>query len=131
VSPTNRATINENGLLTASADGTVTVMATALDNQNVKGSISVTISNQTLSAPGELASLINVYPNPSADGWFTVSGTRNFTKLEVFGQTGNRILYIDNLNVSSERFYLDAPKGIYFLQLQNGNNMVTKKIAIQ
>ncbi len=131
VSPSNRAKIDANGLLTAMADGTVTVMATAWDNTNIRGSVSVAISNQTLSTPKELASLINVYPNPSGDGWFMVSGTRNFTKLEVFGQTGYRILHMDNLNVSSERFYLDAPKGIYFLQLQDGNNKVRKKIAIQ
>jgi len=131
VSPSNRATIDANGKLTAVADGTVTVFATAWDNSNIRGSFSVTISNQTLSAPEGLANLIKIHPIPSVDGWFTVVGTEKFRELEVFSQTGNRILFEENLNGPTVRFHLDAPKGVYILQLQDDDIKVTKKIVRQ
>lgn len=43
---TGKATISETGLLTAVADGTVTVKATANDGSGVEGTLEITISNQ-------------------------------------------------------------------------------------
>ncbi|SHJ12877.1 Uncharacterized conserved protein YjdB, contains Ig-like domain [Tangfeifania diversioriginum] len=45
---TGRATINASGLLTAEKDGTVTVVATAVDGSGVTGDLQVTISNQVI-----------------------------------------------------------------------------------
>jgi hypothetical protein len=48
VNGTGRATISDTGLLTAVANGTVTVKATANDGSSVEGTLEVTISNQTV-----------------------------------------------------------------------------------
>lgn len=45
-SDTTKATVSETGLVTAVADGTVTITATAKDGSGVTGTMSVTISNQ-------------------------------------------------------------------------------------
>lgn len=47
VKGTGDASITENGLLSAIADGTVTAKATSTDGSNVSGSMLITISNQT------------------------------------------------------------------------------------
>lgn len=45
--PTDKASINANGLLSAFDDGTVTVVASAVDGSGVKGNSSITLSNQS------------------------------------------------------------------------------------
>ncbi|WP_054023591.1 polysaccharide lyase family 8 super-sandwich domain-containing protein [Bacillus sp. FJAT-28004] len=62
---TDKAVIDSNGLLTASKDGIVTVVVTAVDGSGVKGSATITISGQTIStldtitAPLYLSNLID------------------------------------------------------------------------
>ncbi|KTD85918.1 hypothetical protein UQ64_17640 [Paenibacillus etheri] len=47
VSTTDKATIDQNGLLTAVKDGTVKVIATAMDGSNVQGEKNITMTNQS------------------------------------------------------------------------------------
>ncbi|MEQ8548035.1 MAG: Ig-like domain-containing protein [Cyclobacteriaceae bacterium] len=49
VEPSNLATINESGLLTAKGNGTVTVTATSVDGSGVKGAKDITITGQLYS----------------------------------------------------------------------------------
>jgi len=52
VNGTGKGTISASGLLTASANGTVTVTATAVDGSGVSGSLVITISNQIVLVTG-------------------------------------------------------------------------------
>jgi len=64
VNGTGQATIDSNGLLSALADGDVTVQATANDASEVLGSTTVSISGQTSNTQEFYNSKIQVYPNP-------------------------------------------------------------------
>ncbi|MGB1019371.1 MAG: LamG-like jellyroll fold domain-containing protein, partial [Chitinophagales bacterium] len=66
---TGSATISVAGLLTASADGTVTVTATANDDSGETGTKTITISNQTTNPGTGINDLafenVSVFPNPT------------------------------------------------------------------
>ncbi|MBI3500292.1 MAG: T9SS type A sorting domain-containing protein [Bacteroidetes bacterium] len=74
--------------------------------------------------------VINVYPNPSPDGIFTVQCLKfNVGKAEVFNVFGKKI---KTLNFEHETFNIDlnAPSGIYFLQLKTKEGTAVRKIII-
>lgn len=61
---TGSATISSSGVLTATGDGMVMVIATANDGSGVSGSADVSISNQNSGIAGIQRSRLQVYPNP-------------------------------------------------------------------
>ncbi len=68
ISDTNLATITQKGLLTAKANGTVIVTATAADGGGAKATKAITISNQNVGKNEvNLNNQITVYPNPASN----------------------------------------------------------------
>jgi hypothetical protein len=133
VSPTSLATIDASGKLTALADGKVTVTATAWDGSGVKGTASITISNQTSTGLNELplADKITVYPNPAPNGNFTISGTENIKRIELVNLLGEKIFSSDEPGQSSLNIQVNVPGGIYFLNISDGEHTITRKIVIR
>jgi hypothetical protein len=92
---TGQATISQEGLLQAVANGTVSVVATAHDGSGVQATIQITISNQTtgissFNRPAELKQ-IQVFPNPSSD-FIQVQGDIEFpSALRIYNMTGRLI----------------------------------------
>jgi uncharacterized protein YjdB len=58
------AVIDQNGLLTAISDGTVTVRATAKDGSGIYGEIVVTINNQLTGLNSKKKITVSIFPNP-------------------------------------------------------------------
>ena len=123
---TGSADIDANGLVTAITDGTIKVTVTANDGSGVNGSENITISNQS-SSIGELKTIpnISIYPNP-ANAQLTIdvkAKIETISIMDIMGQTVKTIVEPDNtVNVS------DLTKGIYFLQIQIENALVSRKI---
>jgi hypothetical protein len=68
ISDTNLAAITQTGLLTAKANGTVIVTATAADGGGAKATKTITISNQTVGINElNLTNQITVSPNPASN----------------------------------------------------------------
>ncbi|MBL7969409.1 MAG: endo-1,4-beta-xylanase [Prolixibacteraceae bacterium] len=132
VSPTYMATIDAAGKLTALADGKVTVTATAWDASGAKGTASITISNQTTGLPeGLLADQISVFPNPAANGCFTIDGIDEIQEIEMIDLAGRRIVSYTNLDQSSLQLQVDIPEGMYILNLKSDKLTIQKKISIR
>lgn len=132
VSPTTLATIDATGKLTALADGKVTVTATAWDASGAKGTASITISNQTTGLTEKaLADQISVYPNPAANGIFTIKGIENIKNIELVNLLGEKVIGFNNLNQSTLNVQVNVPEGIYILNLSDGKRSVIKKIVIK
>ncbi|RUA30464.1 MAG: hypothetical protein DSY76_02490 [Bacteroidetes bacterium] len=133
---TGDATIDTAGLLTAVADGTVDVVATATDGSNVSYSLEIVISNQTTGIASSMNNnSISVYPNP-ATNFINIDVNKlsnadriNIKIINTTGQTVyskeytnmNGIIKIETSNLS---------QGVYYLMLNNGVNQVSKAISI-
>lgn len=131
VSPTNLASIDAAGKLTALADGKVTVTATAWDGSGKKGTASIEISNQTTGlSDNAMADNITVFPNPATNGNFTIRGIENIERIEFVNLVGEKVMVFENLNQPALHVGVNLPKGIYLINLSDGRQAVIKKIVI-
>lgn len=129
VKPSNLGSINENGLLRAEADGTVTVIASALDGSETTGTMEITISNQSTGFP-TYQSGVTIYPNPSATGNFFVEGIEGVQEIYLLDMTGTRVAHFDNNGDNSRELSTDLKEGIYLLELSRGNSSEFRKLII-
>ncbi len=123
---TGSASIDANGLVTAIADGIVTVIATANDGSGVTGSVDITISNQTTSTfESNIFYEISIYPNPASTRVLISSDLKleSIVITDVMGRMVKAVDTPDNIIDVS-----DLSKGIYFLQVQVEDTILSKKI---
>ena len=81
------------------------------------------IENETLKPE------ISIYPNP-ANNNVTIT-SNNAKELVIFNSVGKEVKIITN-PLSTENINIsDLPKGIYFVQVKNGNSILTKKLVIK
>jgi hypothetical protein len=129
INDTNLATITQTGLLTAKANGTVIVTATAADGGGAKATKTITISNQTIGINEvNLTNKITVYPNP-ASNTLTIKTINNLTiqQLQLLDITGKVIAQFNNqteIDVSA------MANGMYLLQIQTLNGSVVKQVVV-
>ena len=126
---TGSASLTAGGLMTALANGTVIVQATATDGSNVSGSAVITISRQfALSTNDVTLENINLYPNPSS-GKLTLSESERVTEISVVGMNGR---IVKRLKSSSAIDLSDLPKGIYIAVLKlNDGKMKSQTITLR
>lgn len=107
---TGAASISASGMMTALANGTVIVEATATDGSMKTGQATITISNQIpLSNSDITLENVRIYPNPST-GIVKVNAAELAEKVTIFSLTGRYIASyspLGNINLSS------LPKGNY------------------
>ncbi|WP_088444428.1 M36 family metallopeptidase [Flavobacterium oreochromis] len=79
--------------------------------------------------------LINVYPNPSNNGFINISFDRTMTDLTLkINDINGRIVYSRDINNSNELELIDLnylQKGFYILNLKSQNVHLTKKIVLE
>lgn len=86
----------------------------------------ITISETTLvNETGDLS--LKIYPNPFRDKLFIE--TEEEAELSIFGISGNQLMHVQLKNSKKEISMSNHPPGIYFLKLQVGNEVVTKKVV--
>jgi hypothetical protein len=132
VSPDSRAQISSGGLLTPTAIGTVTVVATAIDGSGVTDSMDIVIENIPVGLFSSLrAESILVYPNPATGGKFTIQGIDKVTQVmirDVYGRSVNEYLIV---NESEKEVHINALPGIYIISFSDGQQTVHKKILVE
>lgn len=119
------ATIDDNGLVTAIADGTVTARATSTENTDFYGEITITI-NQNLSVGSVAESLYKVYPNPTS-GLATIKAAEPIKEILIFNMVGQQILKsnVSEINIS------DMENGIYLIQIQFKNGKTASQKLVK
>jgi hypothetical protein len=132
VIPEEIADISNAGLLTAIAAGEVTVTATSADGSGVSGSMDITIENPPTGIKNNLqAQDIQVFPNPTMDGKFTLQGLESISLIEIIDITGRKIKEVSTLNEKSIDVQLDALPGIYLIKLSNDRLSVFKRLVVK
>ena len=120
VNGTGSASIDANGLLTATTDGTVTVTATANDASGETAGMIVTISNQSVGIDAATANAINIYPNPVQNELFIEMAEGQITEINILDLSGKIVRsIIDNTKTIDVS---DLTQGIYFLKIRTEND---------
>lgn len=131
VSPSNLASINSSGLLTASAKGKVTVTATAKDASGISGTKDIIIyDNSTGIRSSKNFENITMFPNPLFTGSLTILGIDKIEQIEITDLTGRKILGINDLMQSFIQIQLQVKPGVYVVKLFDGKESVYKKILV-
>lgn len=114
ISLTGEATVDTNGLVTASKEGTVLVIAKAAINPNFTDTISVLIGNISTRKLNDIN--INISPNPAKENIsITTSGKLKIEQLKILDIFGRTVLY-ENKNSESINIQ-KLQSGNYILQI--------------
>ena len=71
----------------------------------------------------------DLYPNPS-QGSFTLELAEK-SNVSIFNILGQEVMHMDKVSGVQQVSLENAPKGLYFVQIQNGNNTEVKKLIIE
>ncbi len=129
ISDTNLATITQAGLVTAKANGTVIVTATAADGGGATATKTITISNQTVGINEvNLTNQITVYPNP-ASNMLTIKTINNLAiqQLSFLDITGKLIAQFMN---QTEIDLTNIANGVYLLNIQTEKGNLVKQVVV-
>ncbi len=130
VEPESLATIDQSGILTALAEGTVSVKATAWDGNGVKGTLDIDIAIDHTSVKMPSPERLTIYPNPSAGGTLHIAGMENFNRLVVSDLTGKQVATFDCRGKSNMEIVLEQKSGIYLLEFIGGPSPVYRKVVV-
>ena len=89
--------------------------------------------NYTISGLSNLDQNIKIYPNPT-NGSLTIEGTNANNNITVMTYIGNQLLKVENNSNEGSSTKLDLStfaKGIYFIQIEQNNQIMNYKIVLQ
>jgi len=112
-----QATIDENGLLTPTSMGMVTVMATAMDDSDAIGELEVSIGYGVGRQNKNVPQII-LFPNPAGD-FLRVALPNQKQVIQVYNSSG---ALMDQVQVQERTFSLDVSAylpGVYFIKAGN------------
>ncbi|KOY85637.1 hypothetical protein AD998_05265 [bacterium 336/3] len=98
------------------------IVPTLNANVAVKG-----VQTAPLSIADELASQVNIYPNPTNGMTIKIDAPQDFV-VEMLDITGRKVA---NFNSSEPKLSDNLPNGLYFLQFSNGTTKFVKRLVIQ
>jgi len=130
VVPDGFATIDSDGLLTPSAAGTVTVIASATDGSDVSDSVDITIQLLTETEKTVTPDL-KIYPNPTRGGKFVIQGIEGITGIAVLDLHGRIMREYKELNRSLLEVEINSYPGMHIIRLTNGKNVIYRKLLIE
>ncbi|MEM7375204.1 MAG: lamin tail domain-containing protein [Bacteroidota bacterium] len=122
------ASIDSTGLLTAIADGSVTVTATANDSSGISGSTEISISNQTAMGIDEIIAnqRISLYPNPSSDA-VLILAQEPIQAVQVYTMEGK---LLTGLSFEQDRLEIQSLQaGLYLLRIRTADSWKTKRLV--
>ncbi len=129
VSPgTGDATIDSTGLLTAVANGTVTVTATANDGSGISGSTTIAISFQNTGIDEVLANQsLRFYPNP-ATNLVEIETPEPIQQLELYTLSGRLLQRTQPMTTVYQLPITDLQAGLYLLRVRSGDTWRTGRL---
>ena len=129
--PPALALISAEGLLTPIWPGIITVIATAKDGSGVADSIEITIEAPVGSDEIPGSGAIVVYPNPSTDGRFNITGLEKVTSVSVLDLYGRVIRNIPLLSQHFLEMNMSNYHGIYMIRLSDNVHQTYRKIVLE
>ena len=121
----NIASINNNGILTAIANGVVVVKASSTDGSNVFGIKTITISGQSNAIQPAQDIIFSVHPNPAKDFIYITSSISPtaYVITDMLGSTK------ENASLQNREISLkELGSGIYFMDIYFGESLQRIKI---
>jgi len=112
-----------------SLTGEYSVEVTDLNGCSIISS-TITFIYTELSQNSELS--INIYPNPTKDYLF-IDGATRISEVEIYNALGNKVVYLIN-DMSAEQLKINLSKktrGIYFVKIISGSQLINYKIVLQ
>jgi hypothetical protein len=128
VSPAGLASIDANGLLTAIANGQVTVTAGATDGSGVSGSAQIDLSNQTVGLDDLTSAHINLYPQPAGHA-LTIKGIEGAFSYKLYHASGR--LVMNGNGSGTTTLATDAvASGLYYMDIQVESGYAARKSVL-
>jgi uncharacterized protein YjdB len=109
------ATVSELGLVTAIADGVVTVTAAANDSSGVTGTIELTISNQEIGISSNALNTLYVYPNPVTNT-LSITNLKQASKIEIINSNGSVVTVTNEFNTKNAIDVQMLKSGVYVIR---------------
>jgi endo-1,4-beta-xylanase len=131
VSPAGLAKISSTGMLTAIANGTVTVTAKAYDGSGIKGTLDIVITNNKTSINTNTFDNILVYPNPAINGFVQIQGIEKIKQIVVMDLIGRKVNEYINKNQSSINLQISSQPGIYVIKFFDGQQSQFQKVLVK
>lgn len=96
------------------------------DDSNNQACITIIRGSSSINevAQGE----VSVYPNPATDVINVANATN--AQISVFDLTGKMIVNIESASANETIDASNFAKGLYFVRISNGNNVITKKVSV-
>jgi uncharacterized protein (TIGR02145 family) len=114
---TGNATVDENGVVTPLANGTVTVRATSEEDPTVYTEIQITINLESLGTDTVTKNAFTIYPNPTG-GDITIATSEPVKSVIIYNQLGQLVKTANTAVVSM----LELPAGVYMVEVHFENN---------
>lgn len=124
INGTGEATIDQNGLLMAVTNGTVTVRATADDPGKAYDEMLIRISNQDNTTAGKMNRSFSIYPNP-ADEMICLGGAAQVVRIRLISVDGR--VWVQLVNPGLEKLLIptgELESGLYWIQIRNRDGSV-------
>jgi uncharacterized protein YjdB len=127
--PESLATIDDAGTITALAEGTVTVKATAWDGSGVSGSMEVEIQTEHVSVKGQHPELVHIFPNPS-EGYVRVTGLGQVDRINVLDMSGKVLATYTCSGNTDLEVNLQQESGLYLFEFTGRQSRFYKKVIV-
>ena len=72
---------------------------------------------------------IALYPNPT-QGSFHIDLIEE-SDINIYNLLGQNVMHLDKVSGSQQIHIENAPKGLYFVRIQNGNQIEVKKLILE
>jgi hypothetical protein len=103
------------GLVTATADGVVTVTAAANDSSGVTGTIELTISNQEIGISSNALNTLYLYPNP-VKNTLSITNLKQASKVEIINSNGSVVTVTNEFNTKNAIDVQMLKSGVYVIR---------------
>ena len=125
-----QATIDANGLLTATRPGNVRVTASATDGSKITGEKTIGITAMVITSLGEEA-FTGIYPNPVTNGNVSIRSSGNISKIDLLDLHGKMIESWNFQNNKEIELYIRTLPGMYLLQIHSDYHPRSHKIIVR
>ncbi len=123
---TGVASIDGTGLLTAEADGSVTVTATANDGSGESGSAVIEITNQSSSLTENDEKYFDLYPNPVSEE-LVIRTNDQVLEVTIFNLTGQVVRTLTNQDKTI--LVGDLREGVYMISIRTTRGLSTSRFV--